>query len=141
MDIKPTLPSMAILRDWGPMPPRPLHLAALTPRSPVLTCTSPSSQGRFKISPSDNLGGQFGGVFQVRERVREGLLLMDTTWRGALQSLLTTQMRTRELINAAYFTNLALRDAFSLEMWGGATFDVDMRFLHECPRGRLETLR
>ena len=50
-------------------------------------------------------------------------------------------MTTQELTNAANFANLSLRDAVSLDMWGGATFDVAMRFLHECPWERLETLR
>jgi pyruvate carboxylase len=74
-------------------------------------------------------------------RAHKGLLVTDTTWRDAHQSLLATRMRTRELIKCAEFTNYALPNAFSLEMWGGATFDVSMRFLHECPWERLETLR
>lgn len=74
-------------------------------------------------------------------REHKGLLLMDTTWRDAHQSLLATRMRTKELERCAAFTNAALSNAFSLEMWGGATFDVAMRFLHECPWDRLESLR
>jgi len=83
--------------------------------------------------------GPTGYAKAVREH--EGLLLMDTTWRDAHQSLLATRMRTRELERCAAFTNEALKNAFSLEMWGGATFDVAMRFLHECPWERLESLR
>ena len=53
-----------------------------------------------------------------------------------------TRMRTAELVSAAAATRLAVGgQAFSLEMWGGATFDVSMRFLHECPWRRLEALR
>lgn len=74
-------------------------------------------------------------------RQHKGLLVMDTTWRDAHQSLLATRMRTSELLNCAEYTNAALSNAFSLEMWGGATFDVAMRFLHECPWERLEKLR
>lgn len=74
-------------------------------------------------------------------RANKGLLVTDTTWRDAHQSLLATRMRTRELVKSARFTNDALSNAFSLEMWGGATFDVAMRFLHECPWERLEKLR
>ena len=74
-------------------------------------------------------------------RAHDGLLLMDTTWRDAHQSLLATRMRTCELLGAAEPTNELLKGFFSLEMWGGATFDVSMRFLHECPWKRLETLR
>jgi len=74
-------------------------------------------------------------------RANKGLMLMDTTWRDAHQSLLATRMRTKEFERCAEYTNTALAKAFSLEMWGGATFDVAMRFLHECPWDRLESLR
>lgn len=83
--------------------------------------------------------GPEGYAKAVREH--KGLLLMDTTWRDAHQSLLATRMRTKELERCADYTNTALANAFSLEMWGGATFDVAMRFLHECPWERLESLR
>jgi pyruvate carboxylase len=74
-------------------------------------------------------------------RSHEGVLLTDTTYRDAHQSLLATRMRTQELMHAAETTNEILKGCFSLEMWGGATFDVAMRFLHECPWRRLESLR
>lgn len=83
--------------------------------------------------------GPAGYAKAVREH--KGLLVTDTTWRDAHQSLLATRMRTQELLKCAEYTNEALSDAFSLEMWGGATFDVAMRFLHECPWDRLEKLR
>ena len=83
--------------------------------------------------------GPAGYAKAVREH--KGLLVTDTTWRDAHQSLLATRMRTQELVRCADATNTALANAFSLEMWGGATFDVAMRFLHECPWERLETLR
>ena len=83
--------------------------------------------------------GPQGFAKAVREH--KGLLLMDTTWRDAHQSLLATRMRTSELENCAEYTNMVLNNAFSMEMWGGATFDVAMRFLHECPWERLEKLR
>ena len=83
--------------------------------------------------------GPDGYAKAVREH--KGLLLMDTTWRDAHQSLLATRMRTKELERCAEYTNTALANAFSLEMWGGATFDVAMRFLHEDPWERLESLR
>ena len=74
-------------------------------------------------------------------RKHEGVLLTDTTYRDAHQSLLATRMRTQELMHAAETTNDILKGCFSMEMWGGATFDVAMRFLHECPWRRLESLR
>lgn len=69
------------------------------------------------------------------------LLWTDTTMRDAHQSLLATRFRTYDLcrIADAYAHNCA--DLFSLEMWGGATFDVSMRFLKESPWDRLTQLR
>ena len=69
------------------------------------------------------------------------LLLTDTTFRDAHQSLLATRMRTADMlkITDAYSRNHA--DFFSLEMWGGATFDTAMRFLAECPWERLHSMR
>ena len=69
------------------------------------------------------------------------LLITDTTMRDAHQSLLSTRVRTRDLRLAADGTSEILADCFSLEMWGGATFDVAYRFLHESPWERLDTLR
>jgi len=69
------------------------------------------------------------------------LLVTDTTMRDAHQSLLSTRMRTRDMLKAAEGTSEILADCFSLEMWGGATFDTAFRFLHEDPWERLEKLR
>ena len=69
------------------------------------------------------------------------LLITDTTMRDAHQSLLSTRVRTRDMVLAADGTSEILADAFSLEMWGGATFDVAYRFLHESPWERLDLLR
>jgi pyruvate carboxylase len=69
------------------------------------------------------------------------LLLTDTTFRDAHQSLLATRVRTRDLLNIAPAYAHLLSDLFSLEMWGGATFDTSMRFLKECPWQRLADLR
>ncbi len=69
------------------------------------------------------------------------LLITDTTMRDAHQSLLSTRVRTRDMRKAARGTAEILSDCFSLEMWGGATFDVAYRFLHESPWERLDLLR
>ena len=69
------------------------------------------------------------------------LLITDTTMRDAHQSLLATRMRTRDMVKGADGMADILRDCFSLEMWGGATFDVAYRFLHESPWERLRLLR
>ncbi|XP_022092974.1 pyruvate carboxylase, mitochondrial-like [Acanthaster planci] len=74
-------------------------------------------------------------------RQHKGLLLMDTTFRDAHQSLLATRVRTYDLKNISPFVAHNFSNLCSIENWGGATFDVAMRFLHECPWDRLETLR
>ncbi|WP_079529718.1 pyruvate carboxylase [Halobacillus hunanensis] len=93
-----------------------------------------------------------GGTKQILdERGPDGLakwlkeqkevLLTDTTFRDAHQSLLATRVRTKDLQTIAEPTSRLLPDLFSLEMWGGATFDVSYRFLNEDPWERLLTLR
>ena len=75
----------------------------------------------------------------IREHDR--LLVTDTTFRDAHQSLLATRVRTRDLMNVCRQTAHMLPGMFSFEMWGGATFDVCMRFLREDPWERLSRMR
>ena len=72
---------------------------------------------------------------------QQRLLLTDTTFRDAHQSLLATRVRTYDLEAVAGFVARKLPQLYSLEMWGGATFDVAMRFLLEDPWQRLRRLR
>ncbi len=65
----------------------------------------------------------------------------DTTMRDAHQSLLATRFRTRDMLEVARSYAVENPEVFSLEMWGGATFDVSMRFLKESPWKRLMLLR
>ncbi|NEZ46788.1 pyruvate carboxylase [Clostridium niameyense] len=69
------------------------------------------------------------------------LLLTDTTMRDAHQSLMATRMRTIDMLKIAKAESYLAKDLFSMEMWGGATFDVAYRFLKESPWERLEKLR
>lgn len=69
------------------------------------------------------------------------LLLTDTTMRDGHQSLLATRLRTYDLLKVAEPTQHYMKDLFSLEMWGGATYDVAYRFLKESPWIRLQKLR
>jgi len=69
------------------------------------------------------------------------LLICDTTCRDASQSLIATRLRTRDIIKGAAGMSHILADCFSLEMWGGATFDVAYRFLKESPWERLDWMR
>ena len=79
--------------------------------------------------------------FAAWARSQERLLITDTTMRDAHQSLLATRMRTHDLLQPAEAIAQRLPNLFSLEMWGGATFDASMRFLHEDPWERLRQLR
>lgn len=72
---------------------------------------------------------------------QEKLLITDTTMRDAQQSLMATRVRTVDMEKIAPAVALYGKDLFSLEMWGGATFDTSYRFLKESPWERLETLR
>jgi pyruvate carboxylase len=74
-------------------------------------------------------------------RTQKRLLLTDTTFRDAHQSLLATRVRTYDMLAIANHVAHKLSGFYSLEMWGGATFDVTMRFLLEDPWTRLRALR
>ncbi len=65
----------------------------------------------------------------------------DTTYRDAHQSLLATRVRTKDILAVAEGYARNNPQLFSMEVWGGATFDVAMRFLHECPWRRLQLMR
>ncbi len=69
------------------------------------------------------------------------LMITDTTLRDAHQSLFAARMRSYDMLTVAEFISRRLSGLFSLEMWGGATFDTCMRFLGECPFERLRMLR
>ena len=87
------------------------------------------------------LDSQGPEAFAKAVRANKGCLIMDTTWRDAHQSLLATRVRTIDLLNIAHETSHTFSNAYSLECWGGATFDVAMRFLYEDPWDRLRKLR
>ncbi|XP_018565235.1 pyruvate carboxylase, mitochondrial [Anoplophora glabripennis] len=80
-------------------------------------------------------------AFAKAVRNHKGLLLMDTTFRDAHQSLLATRVRTHDLLKVSPFVTHNFSQLYAMENWGGATFDVALRFLHECPWERLEDMR
>ena len=80
-------------------------------------------------------------AFTKWTRAQKQLLLTDTTFRDAHQSLLATRMRSYDMLAIANYVASKLHNLYSLEMWGGATFDVALRFLHEDPWERLQRLR
>ena len=83
--------------------------------------------------------GAEGLVSWVKEQ--QEVLLTDTTFRDAHQSLLATRVRSQDMYQIADYNARMLNDFFSFELWGGATFDVAYRFLKEDPWARLEKLR
>lgn len=106
------------------------------PRFPPYQSTPPKCTGLKQLLDTK-------GPEAVRDWVldQKKLLITDTTMRDAHQSLLSTRVRTRDMVKGAPGTAEILNDCFSLEMWGGATFDVAYRFLHESPWERLDLLR
>ena len=111
---------------------KPTFEERIIPELPI-----PSSQRTFKHILDEE------GPEAVATAVMESknALLTDTTLRDAHQSLLTTRVRTHDMIKIAPYMNETMKDYFSLEMWGGATFDVAYNFLKESPWKRLEELR
>ncbi|KAK3677782.1 pyruvate carboxylase [Recurvomyces mirabilis] len=111
------------------------------------TLTDPSTGKELDISQPCKTGWrnviteQGPEAFAKAVRKNKGCLIMDTTWRDAHQSLLATRVRTVDLCNIAKETSHALSNAWALECWGGATFDVAMRFLYEDPWDRLRKMR
>lgn len=97
---------------------------------------SPCTEGVKQVL--DELG-PVGFSKWIKEQKK--LLITDTTFRDAHQSLLATRMRSRDMIAVSHAASHLLKDAFSLEMWGGATFDVAYRYLHESPWERLDEMR
>jgi pyruvate carboxylase len=113
--------------------PRPARLE--TPKLPQVALTDPPPGARQRL---EELGPERFAKWMLAE---ERVLLTDTTLRDAHQSLLATRMRTIDMIAIAPYYASLVPQLFSLECWGGATFDVAMRFLKEDPWERLTMLR
>lgn len=89
-----------------------------------------------------NLLDRMGREALMRKiREEKQILFTDTTYRDAHQSLVATRVRTKDILTAAPSFAQNNYAMFSSEVWGGATFDVALRFLHECPWERLKHLR
>ena len=89
----------------------------------------------------DLLLSQGAEKFSKWLRDHKPLMITDTTLRDAHQSLMAARMRTFDMLEVADFIAKKTSGLFSLEMWGGATYDTCMRFLGECPYERLHSLR
>ncbi|MGH8178156.1 MAG: pyruvate carboxylase [Steroidobacter sp.] len=114
---------------------RPKPVRQIQPRPPKVDLPAPPAGSKQRL---DELGpDRFAAWMLEQKRV----LLTDTTMRDAHQSLLATRFRTYDMAAIApYYASLA-PDLLSVECWGGATFDVSMRFLNECPWERLHQFR
>ncbi|XP_071020016.1 pyruvate carboxylase, mitochondrial-like [Oncorhynchus clarkii lewisi] len=126
------------------------HVMVNGPTTPIPVKAKPSSidpviptvpMGEPSLGFRDVLLREGPEGFAKAVRAHPGLLLMDTTFRDAHQSLLATRVRTHDLKKIAPYVSHSFNNLFSLENWGGATFDVAMRFLYECPWKRLQELR
>jgi pyruvate carboxylase len=124
-----------------------------------VTVNRPYGEARVTVSPQTKLphvGRHEGGDVRawhsvLRDRGPEGfaralrdagpVAITDTTFRDAHQSLLATRVRTRDLVAAAPAVARATPGLLSVECWGGATYDVALRFLGEDPWERLAALR
>lgn len=106
------------------------------PRIPSLPYDYPMASGTKQILDKHGADGLVDWVKNQKQ-----VLLTDTTFRDAHQSLLATRTRTTDIARIAEPAAKLLPQLFSFEMWGGATFDVAYRFLKEDPWERLLTLR
>ncbi|MFJ8260836.1 pyruvate carboxylase [Rummeliibacillus sp. NPDC094406] len=106
------------------------------PSIPKTICREPVPSGTKQILDAEGADGVVKWIKEQKE-----VLLTDTTFRDAHQSLLATRMRTNDLVRIAEPTARLTPELFSVEMWGGATFDVSYRFLNEDPWDRLSQLR
>ena len=109
--------------------------AARAPMPPRVTTVRPPDGTRQLLANE----GASGVARWMREQRK--VLVTDTTMRDAHQSLVATRMRTIDIVAAARSYSTGLPQLFSLECWGGATFDVAMRFLQEDPWERLAAVR
>ena len=117
-------------KNWRPAKP---FAQPRIPNSASVPPTSPSSR--------EILLNQGPEAFSKWIGEQKRLLCTDTTMRDAHQSLIATRMRTFDMLNIAEAYAKRTPDLFSMEMWGGATFDTSMRFLKEDPWDRLRELR
>src|SRR5580658_2581546 len=111
--------------------PKDLEFAVL-PSVPTSDPAPGTRQLLLKLGPKK---------FAAWTRKQKRLLITDTTFRDAHQSLMATRVRTYDMLAVAPAVARRLHNLFSLEMWGGATFDTALRFLHEDPWSRLRDLR
>ncbi|MEM0968316.1 MAG: pyruvate carboxylase [Verrucomicrobiota bacterium] len=112
--------------------PESFSVPVVRPSVPTGEIPSGSRQKLLELGPK-----KFAEWITAEKR----LLITDTTLRDAHQSLIATRMRSFDMLTVAAAVARRTPELFSLEMWGGATFDTAMRFLREDPWDRLQQLR
>ncbi len=125
------LADVTVNQPHGPAPTRVDPASKLAPR-PSDEPAAGSRQRLLELGPEK---------FASELRQSAAIAITDTTLRDAHQSILATRVRTIDLVAGARQMAHTMPELFSLECWGGATFDVALRFLHEDPWERLERLR
>ncbi|MPV49281.1 pyruvate carboxylase [Pseudactinotalea sp. HY160] len=119
-----------------PHGPRPAHLIAPGSKLPDVDLSVAPPNGTRQLIAAEGAEG-----FARRLREQTAVALTDTTFRDAHQSLLATRVRTADLVAVAPHVARTTPGLLSIEAWGGATYDVALRFLGEDPWQRLERLR
>ena len=119
------------------------HAKGYRPPQPLTAAPLPKWDGRVQPAKGTRqllleLGPKKFAEWTLKQK---RLLITDTTFRDAHQSLMATRVRTADMLAIAPAVARRTAELFSLEMWGGATFDTAMRFLNEDPWLRLRTLR
>jgi pyruvate carboxylase len=119
------------------------HAKGYKPATPLGSAPLPDSDRKQAPAPGTRqlllkLGPQKFAEWTAKQK---RLLVTDTTFRDAHQSLMATRVRTFDMAAVAGAVSRRTPELFSLEMWGGATFDTAMRFLNEDPWQRLRLLR
>jgi pyruvate carboxylase len=126
------LAEVTVNQPWGP---RGDHLSPAA-KLPAISLTEPAPNGsRQKLLELGPAG------FAKALRQQTAVAVTDTTFRDAHQSLLATRVRGRDLVQAAPYLARLTPQLLSVEAWGGATYDVALRFLGEDPWQRLAALR
>ncbi|MGB0958926.1 MAG: pyruvate carboxylase [Halocynthiibacter sp.] len=112
-----------------------------TPSADLIAPQAPEASLTYEAGTRDLLNAKGPQAVADWMLAQKQLLLTDTTMRDGHQSLLATRMRSIDMIKIAPSYRANLPQLFSVECWGGATFDVAYRFLQECPWQRLRDLR
>ena len=126
------LAEVTVNKPYGPWPQVAEPVAKLPPTALHNEPPSGSRQRLLDLGPT---------AFASGLRAQSGLGVTDTTFRDAHQSLLATRVRTRDLVAVAPHVARLTPQLLSVEAWGGATYDVALRFLGEDPWDRLAALR